>query len=201
MNDENNTQTGQNYTMNFEFLGGTSMSCPHVAGLAALLLSQDPTLTQDEIRKIIRANVDTYESEEYIGTGRINAYKALTRYNIQPEIPDKPAGRTNGRPGREYSFTSSATDSDDNQLWFFWDWGDGNYSEWLGPFVSGEECEASYTWQQGANFSIRVKVKDGNGGESYWSEEFIFSTPKNKILNNILLERLLLRFPILEFLL
>jgi subtilisin family serine protease len=179
-NDEENFNTGQNYTMNYDFMYGTSMATPHVAGLAVLLLSQDPTLSNDEIREIIRANVDIIEPDEYIGTGRINAYKALSRYNTQPDIPVTPSGRTNGRPGREYTFTTSATDEDGDGLYYFWDWGDGNYSEWIGPFDSGEECEASYTWQQEANFSIKVKTKDGKGGESYWSEEFIFSTPKNK---------------------
>ncbi len=182
----------------YESNHGTSFASPHVAGIAALLLSQDPTLTNDEVRKIIRANVDPYDSEYYIGTGRVNAFKALTRYNTQPEIPDTPSGKTNGKPGREYSFTTSATDDDSDDLYYFWDWGDGNYSEWLGPYSSGEECEASYTWQHEANFSIRVMVKDGRGGESYWSEEFIFSTPRIKILNNTLFERLLSRFPFFE---
>jgi len=173
-----NTNTGQNFTNNYDFSYGTSMATPHVAGLAALLISQDPNLSQEEVKKIIRANVDPYTSEYYMGTGRINAYKALTRYNSQPDIPETPTGETSGRPGREYSFTTSASDSDDDELYYFWDWGDENYSEWLGPYDSGTECEASYTWQQEANFLIKVKVKDGKGGESYWSEEFIFSTPK-----------------------
>jgi len=189
-----------NLSLNYEYCGGTSFANPIVVGIAALLLSNDPALTNDEVMRIIRANVDPYNSEDYIGTGRVNAYKALTRYNTQPEIPVTPNGNTNGRPGREYTFTTSATDKDGDELWYFWDWDDGNYSEWIGPFGSGEESEASYTWEQEANFSIKVKVKDGKGGESYWSEEFIFSTPKNKIIDNVLFERLFNRFPILKLL-
>ncbi len=192
-----NYNTGENFTMNYDFMWGTSMATPHVAGLAGLILSQNPTLSNDEVRRIIRANVDPYDSEYYIGTGRINAYKALMGQNTQPETPETPSGKTNGRPGREYTFASSTIDEDGDELWYFWDWGDGNYSEWLGPYASGEECKASYTWQQETNFSIKVKVKDGRGGESYWSEEFIFSTPRNKILDNNLFDKLLLRFSIL----
>ena len=202
-NDMENLQIGGNYPQDYWYLAGTSVSGPIVAGVAGLLLSQDPSLTNDQVRRIIRANVDPYISDEYIGTGRVNAYQSLMRENTQPETPEAITGDANGRPGREYAFTTSATDPDGDELWYFWDWGDGNYSDWLGPYDSGDSCEASYTWQQEANFSIRVKVKDGNGGESYWSEEFIFSTPKNKHLNQIelIIQRLIKRFPILHYLL
>ena len=70
------TSLGSTYT----FGGGTSGASPHVAGVAALLLSKDPSLTPDEIKEIIcdEDNVDPYKSEEYIGTGRLNAYKVLS---------------------------------------------------------------------------------------------------------------------------
>jgi hypothetical protein len=164
----------------YSLASGTSYATPHVSSIAALLLSKNPDLTPEEVMKIIRSNNDPYDSELYLGTGRVNAYKALMEFNHQPETPDTPTGNTNGRPGREYTFTTSTTDSDGDELWYFWDWGDGNYSDWLGSYASGDTCEVSYTWQQEANFSIRVKVKDGEGGESYWSDVFIFSTPKSK---------------------
>jgi subtilisin family serine protease len=60
---------------------GTSMACPHVAGLAALLLSYRPTLTNDELRNSLHATVDdlgTPGKDTYYGYGRINAEKAIT---------------------------------------------------------------------------------------------------------------------------
>ena len=56
---------------------GTSASCPMVAGIVALLLSQDPDLTSAEIQTILHSSVDPVNSEVYIGTGRINAKTAL----------------------------------------------------------------------------------------------------------------------------
>ncbi len=38
----------------YYFLGGTSMASPHVAGVAALLMQQDPTRTQAEVEAILK---------------------------------------------------------------------------------------------------------------------------------------------------
>ncbi|MFC1600670.1 S8 family serine peptidase, partial [Patescibacteria group bacterium] len=66
-------------------LQGTSMASPHVAGVLGLLLSENMDLTPEELKLFIKANTDDiyrYFNQEYIGkigTGRINAYKTITR--------------------------------------------------------------------------------------------------------------------------
>lgn len=58
---------------------GTSMAAPHVAGMAALILSRDPGLTALQVKTAILASVDPLEALAGKTTtgGRLNAFKAL----------------------------------------------------------------------------------------------------------------------------
>jgi subtilisin family serine protease len=71
------TSNDEGLAKNYDYGGGTSFASPMVAGVAALLLSADSSLSLDEIKTLLYGNVDPYNSTEYIGTGRLNAQKAL----------------------------------------------------------------------------------------------------------------------------
>ena len=65
------------YVTNFN---GTSAATPHVAGVAALILSVNPTLRAAEVEAILRASTDDLGQQGYdiyTGFGRINALKAV----------------------------------------------------------------------------------------------------------------------------
>ncbi|MCP4006799.1 MAG: S8 family serine peptidase [bacterium] len=62
-------------------LAGTSMSAPHVAGLAALIRSHHPEFTREQVRRVIRDSADDLGEpghDPFFGAGRINASRALT---------------------------------------------------------------------------------------------------------------------------
>ena len=64
----------------YQFMSGTSMAAPHVAGLAALLLSSRPQLASTDMRAIIQqtaADRGDPGRDIYYGWGRINAGAAL----------------------------------------------------------------------------------------------------------------------------
>jgi len=122
--------------------------------------------------------------------------------NTNPLKPEKPSGEIEGKIGEEYSYTSSSTDNDDDQLYYKWDFGDGTLSEWLGPYDSGEEVSVSHNWSEEGTYQIKVMAKDEHNAKSEWSDPLSISMPKNKeIFKSIMIEiieKILERFPILE---
>ncbi len=68
----------------YAYDSGTSMASPHVAGLAALIMAQNPLLKNSDVVKIITTSSDKYPvSADPIarGSGRINSYNALKAVN------------------------------------------------------------------------------------------------------------------------
>jgi len=69
----------------FGFYSGTSASAPHVAGVAALVLSVNPNLSPQQVRDILVASVDPLPAFENISIsgGRLNAYNALRQAQVE----------------------------------------------------------------------------------------------------------------------
>ncbi len=73
------TTTGSSYA----YYQGTSMACPHVSGVAALVLSHAPeTFTNQELKELLVATADDHyqanpDFSGLLGSGRLNAYQAL----------------------------------------------------------------------------------------------------------------------------
>lgn len=71
-----------NYEPSF---GGTSASCPVVSGVAALVLSVNPNLTQQEVRNILTStatDMGTGGFDNNFGFGRVNAFAAVQAAQI-----------------------------------------------------------------------------------------------------------------------
>ena len=146
--------------------------------------------------------ISYYSIDNY---GRIEETKSDTfsiNYGEAPYKPSRPSGPAQGGPGEEYTYRSSTVDPEGNQIWYMWDWGDGNMSDWLGPYNSGETCEASYVWSSKGSYEVKVKAKDEYGAVSPWSDPLPVSMPKNRWSFRVLflqfLEKLMERFPLLE---
>ena len=73
---------------------GTSMSSPHVAGVAALVWAKDLDLTNDKIRSHLRETADDLGNSNHYGYGLVSAYKAAT--TTVGDLPEDDNGEENG---------------------------------------------------------------------------------------------------------
>jgi len=97
-----------------------------------------------------------------------------------PLKPAIPQGPSTGKPGEEYTYSAVATDPDGNDIYYQFDWGNGNFTDWLGPYASGTEIQTTHIWSEEGKYNIRVKAKDDGGLESQWSDPLVVSMPKGK---------------------
>ena len=140
-----------------------------------------------------------------------NEFSFEIRENQKPEKPNEPSGNSKYKPNIEYDYTTSSNDADGDELYyqfrFFyvetvapmeipirWSF---EYSDWLGPFESGENATAAHTWsreiynrhkieidpQSGmptyVTVEVDVKAKDGHGAESGWSPSLYLHPKKS----------------------
>ncbi|SEW38920.1 S8 family serine peptidase [Chitinophaga arvensicola] len=101
-----------NYVTNF---GGTSAACPQVAGVAALILSVSPHLTEAQVKTAILTSATPMNNSTNFGAGRLNAYNAIQKslpYIIGPDaFCTTTANYTvgNAPPNATYAWTVSNT--------------------------------------------------------------------------------------------
>lgn len=138
----------------------------------------------DGITKYIRPNMDGGHHKTGVQWQPFGDPTLQIAVESQPPIkPAAPSGKTGGKAGEEYTYTGSTTDPENNDIYYRWDWGDETYSQWLGPYHSGQECEESHSWDEEGSFEIRIQAKDTNGKLSEWSDPLPVSMPKNRVIN------------------
>ena len=99
--------------------------------------------------------------------------------NLPPTYPEI-SGKKQGQANTEYNYTFTAEDSENQEIFYYIDWGDQTTSGWIGPYSSGDSIQQSHTWEYGS-YSIRAKTKDSEGTESDWSPVFPISMPHLKM--------------------
>jgi hypothetical protein len=123
-------------------------------------------------------------------------------FNWGPTAPEID-GPKSGVPGMDYTFKFTSMDPDGNDdIYYYIDWGDGEFEEWNGPYESGEFIEIEHTWEEKQNYDIRAKAKDIMGRESSWAlQKFRMSRDKQSIISSNMkfLNLLLYRFSFLIY--
>ena len=149
---------------------GSSIACPHVSGICALMLDANPKLRPMEIKKILhetaeaKGEPDVPElSDKYnyaYGFGSVDAYEAVKMaktyqiVNHPPVIESVTATPQFVRPTEEATITTTATDLDNDPLIY-------EYTVPAGEIIgTGPEV----TWvapEETGDYEITVTVDDG----------------------------------------
>lgn len=102
--------TGDRYA----FLQGTSMAAPHVAGVASLMLSLNPALTPDQVRRKLRATARAFPAgssctPSLCGSGMLDAHAALqSAANVAPPLAHA-GDDTEAEPGAVVTLNASGS--------------------------------------------------------------------------------------------
>jgi C1A family cysteine protease len=78
-------------------------------------------------------------------------------------------GKSNANKLKRQTYNFTAIDLEGNDLYYYIDWGDGSFEDWIGPFKSGETISIKHRWEESGYFKISAKAKDVFNDESSWS--------------------------------
>jgi hypothetical protein len=142
--------------------------CQETGGAYAKNLTDSSGLAELEI------NIESPDNVTIIVTAPNHLYYSGTMQVGSSYPPDPPIvnGTTVGKPEKEYEYTATTTDPEEDQILYLFDWGDGTYSDWLGPYNSGESVITSHAWSEVGNYNITVRAKDINDSIGYWSDPY-----------------------------
>jgi len=108
-------------------------------------------------------------SRDFIDFKLLKLYEISPGGNNPPNTPSTPSGPSTGDVNVSYSFSSSATDPDGDDISIRFDWGDGSYSPWSSFVSSGAQVVMSHSWSTAGTYYIKAQAKDIHGAISNWS--------------------------------
>ena len=174
--------TSDNYYM---YMGGTSGATPIVSGVAALVLSVDPTLTKSQAETILantaNSSFSAYNSNEF-GAGMVNAYDAVVAAggSVDTDPPTVPTGLSSSNVGST-SFDISWNASTDNVAV-------SGYNIYLDDSNIGNATGTSTSvtgLSPNTTYNVKVSAYDAAGNESAQSSGINVTTTEASLSCNI----------------
>jgi hypothetical protein len=122
-----------------------------------------------------------------------DSFTFIVGENQVPSVPEI-NGTTKGKPKIEYTYKLKSTDPNNDDVYYYVDWGDGSNTGWIGPFTSGEEISVNHTWAKKGTFKISARAKDVYNLITNWATLEV-TIPRIRSYENILIKILFERFP------
>lgn len=151
-------------------MDGTSMACPHVVGVAALLESLDPSLTAQDKWDLMVQNTTSYNMSKNVGVGIVNARAAMDAAgpNTDPPAASFSGSPTSGDITLTVNFTDQSSNSPTSWSWTF---GDGGTSTAQNP---------SHDYTVAGTYTVSLTATNAYGSDTHTKTNYISATqPSN----------------------
>ncbi|KYK26418.1 hypothetical protein AYK20_08965 [Thermoplasmatales archaeon SG8-52-1] len=130
---------------------------------------------------------------------------ALYHPNDVERIPNQPptspaiTGPNSGFINIPYIYMFKGKDPGGHSVYYWIEWGDGNTSGWIGPFLSDLQIPRTHVWKNKGTYTIKAKIRDVCGVESDWGTLTV-KMPRDKVLSSMLFLRFLDQYPFINLL-
>jgi len=167
-----------------DFACGKAYSSSQGGGHAVLCVGYDDTNPQNRYWIMLNSwgassnrpnglflvNMDMNYDCSYTGLGYAFYWMTLNiKYaNSPPGEPSIPTGPSSGHIGASYTYSTSAANSNGNQMRYTFDWGDGTNST-TSLVDPGINTSVSHAWSSTGTYKVRAMAIDSSGASSEWS--------------------------------
>jgi len=127
-------------------------------------------------------------------------FSSIHAYNNSPS-PPQITGPSSGTFNESYTYVLQTVDPEQDKVYYYVDWGDGQTTDWIGPYDADDPIAINHSWDESGRYTIKAQAKDIYGKISGWSTIQV-NMPKSRMLFSIqtLIERFLAHHPSFSFL-
>jgi hypothetical protein len=102
--------------------------------------------------------------------------------NNSPNVPGKPSGSATCIAGSSYSYSTSAIDTDKDQVKYTFDWADGTKTD-TNLVNSGTKSSAIHAWSAAGTYQVKAMAMDSKGATSGYSSSLTVTVNPNRSPN------------------